>query len=106
MDKSLNEIRLNEIKLNEIKLNEIKLNEIKLNEIKLNEINFNIHKETEPDFIKLQKMRFIYNAIESGWNVKKIDNKFVFSKKHEGKKEIYLETYLQKFIEDNMKLEE
>ena len=50
-------------------------------------------------------MRFIYNAIESGWNVKKIDNKYYFCKKHEGKKEIYLETYLQKFIEDNMKLE-
>ena len=77
-----------------------------LNEISLNEMSFNINKETEIDFIKLQKMRFIYNAIESGWNVKKIDNKYFFSKKHEGKKEIYLETYLQKFIEDNMKLEE
>jgi len=74
-----------------------------LNEISFNEISFNMNKGTEIDFIKLQKMRFIYNAIESGWNVKKIDNKFVFSKKHEGKKEIYLETYLQKFIEDNMK---
>jgi hypothetical protein len=77
-----------------------------VNEINFNEISFNMDKEREPDFIKLQKMRFIYNAIERGWNVKKIDNKFVFSKKHEGKKEIYLETYLQKFIEDNMKLYE
>jgi hypothetical protein len=76
------------------------------NEINFNEINFNINKDIETDFIKLQKMRFIYNAIESGWNVKKIDNKYVFCKKHEGKKEIYLESYLQKFIEDNMKLEE
>lgn len=76
-----------------------------LNGIKFNEISFNINNDKETDFIKLQKMRFIYNAIESGWNVKKIDNKFVFCKKHEGKKEIYLETYLQKFIEDNMKLE-
>jgi len=70
-----------------------------------NVIDLNMNKETETDFIKLQKMRFIYNAVESGWNVKKIDNKFYFSKKHEGKKEIYLETYLQKFIEDNMKLQ-
>ena len=70
-----------------------------------NEISFNINKETETDFIKLQKMTFIYNAIDSGWNVKKIDNKYYFSKKHEGKKEIYLECYLQKFIENNMKLE-
>jgi hypothetical protein len=75
------------------------------NGIDPNVIDLNMNKETEIDFIKLQKMRFIYNAVESGWNVKKIDNKFFFSKKHEGKKEIYLETYLQKFIEDNMKLE-
>ena len=81
------------------------LNEIRINEISINELSFNINKETETDFIKLQKMRFIYNAIESGWNVKKIDNKYYFSKKHEGKKEIYLESYLQKFIENNMKLE-
>ena len=70
-----------------------------------NVIDLNMNKETETDFIKLQKMRFIYNAIDSGWNVKKIDNKYYFCKKHEGKKEIYLETYLQKFIENNMKLE-
>jgi len=70
-----------------------------------NEINFKINKDTEIDFIKLQKMRFIYNAIDSGWDVKKIDNKYYFSKKHEGKREIYLESYLQKFIENNMKLE-
>ena len=71
----------------------------------LNEISFNMNKGTETDFIKLQKMKFIYNAIESGWNVKKIDNKYYFCKKHEGRKEIYLESYLQKFIENNMKLE-
>ena len=105
MERSLNEISLNEISLNEMSLNEMRLNEISLNEMRLNEMSFNINKETEIDFIKLQKMRFIYNAIESGWNVKKIDNKYYFSKKHEGKKEIYLETYLQKFIENNMKLE-
>ena len=91
--------------LNEISVNEISLNEISVNEISVNEISVNINKESEIDFIKLQKMRFIYNAIESGWNVKKIDNKYYFCKKHEGKREIYLETYLQKFIENNMKLE-
>ena len=81
------------------------LNKISLNELSLNKISININKETETDFIKLQKMRFIYNAIDSGGNVKKIDNKYYFCKKHEGKKEIYLESYLQKFIENNMKLE-
>ena len=56
------------------------------------------------DLIQLQKLYFIYNAIETGWSVKKIENKYIFSKKHEGKKEVYLETYLQKFIEENFKL--
>jgi hypothetical protein len=54
------------------------------------------------DFIEIQKMKFIYNAIDDGWSVKKRGEKFVFSKKHENKKEVYLETYLQKFIEANL----
>jgi hypothetical protein len=65
-----------------------------------------IHIETPTnlnlDFIKIQKMAFVYNAIESGWSVKKNDDKYIFSKKHEGKKEVYLESYLRKFIEANM----
>ena len=43
------------------------------------------------DTIKLQKMAFIYNAVESGWSVKKRKEAYVFTKNHEGKKEIYLE---------------
>jgi hypothetical protein len=54
------------------------------------------------DFIELQKMSFINNAIDAGWSVKKRDDKYFFSKKHENKKEVYLETYLQKFIEENL----
>jgi hypothetical protein len=54
------------------------------------------------DFIEIQKMKFIYNAIDAGWSVKKRKEKYVFSKKHENKKEVYLETYLQKFIEANL----
>ena len=56
------------------------------------------------DNITLQKMKFIYNAIDDGWSVKKEENKYIFTKKHEGKKEVYLETYLRKFIESNLKL--
>ena len=53
------------------------------------------------DIITLQKMAFIYNSIESGWSVNKKDNKFVFNKKHEGKKEIFREDYLLSFMKDN-----
>lgn len=54
------------------------------------------------DTIKLQKMAFIYNAVESGWSVKKRKEAYVFTKNHEGKKEIYLDTYLKSFVETNI----
>jgi len=65
------------------------------------DLKFNIPTDLNIDLIQLQKLSFIYNAIESGWSVKKRENKYIFSKKHEGKKEVYLETYLQNFIESN-----
>lgn len=65
------------------------------------DLKFNIPTDINIDLVHLQKLSFIYNAIESGWSVKKREDKYIFSKKHEGKKEVYLETYLQKFIESN-----
>ena len=58
------------------------------------------------DRIYFQKMSFIMNALEKGWTVKKDDNQYIFCKKHEGKKEIFREEYLRKFIETNMVLGE
>ena len=54
------------------------------------------------EFIQFQKMSFIYNAIEEGWSVTKKQEAYVFSKNHEGKKEIFLDSYLQKFMKSNM----
>ena len=51
------------------------------------------------------KMNFIMNALDKGWSVKKNDGSFIFSKKHEGKKEVFMEDYLEKFITDNMQLD-
>jgi hypothetical protein len=68
------------------------------------DLKIDIPTEINIDLIQLQKLSFIYNAIDAGWSVKKRENKYIFSKKHEGKKEVYLETYLRKFIESNMKL--
>ena len=53
------------------------------------------------DFIKLQKMAFIFNALENGWNIKKKDSLYIFTKKHEGKKEVYLDSYLKRFMVEN-----
>ena len=49
-----------------------------------------------------QKMIFIINAVEDGWSVKKIEDSYIFTKKHEGKKEIFQNEYLEKFIETNL----
>ena len=48
------------------------------------------------------KMFFIFNAIENGWSVHKRQNLYVFTKKHENKKELYLDNYLKKFIKENL----
>jgi hypothetical protein len=51
--------------------------------------------------VDFKKMTFIMNALHQGWCVKKEDDKYVFSKKHEGKREIFREDYLRTFIESN-----
>jgi len=58
------------------------------------------------DRIYFQKMCFIMNALNKGWTVKKIDDEYIFYKKHEGKKEVFQEDYLRTFIESNMVLGE
>ena len=61
------------------------------------------------DELTLRKMSFIYNAINDGWNVEKLQNidteesKYIFKKKHENKKEIFSNNYLEKFIKNNLK---
>ena len=50
---------------------------------------------------ELQKIIFIHNCLEDGWTVKKKDELYIFSKKHQGKKEIMSEKYLPSFIKEN-----
>jgi len=54
------------------------------------------------DAIKFQKMLLLYNAIEQGWSIKKRNESYVFSKFHEGKKEVLEESYLHKFMKSNL----
>jgi len=69
---------------------------------KRDSLEMNIDDDQCHDFHTMKKMAFIYNAINDGWSVtKKIDN-YVFTKKHEGRKEVYSEEYLKDFIERNM----
>ena len=57
------------------------------------------------DVIKLHKMAFIYNALENGWKVKKNGDCYIFTKNHGGKKEVFLDSYLKKFIKMNLDLD-
>ena len=45
------------------------------------------------------KMLFIYNAVQEGWAVQNKGSKYIFTKKHEGKREVFQEDFLQQFVE-------
>jgi len=53
---------------------------------------------SKPMNMNMNKMMFIMNAIESGWTVKKHEDSYVFTKKHENKREVFMENYLEKFV--------
>jgi len=54
------------------------------------------------DNIKFQKMLFLYNAVNEGWSIKKKNESYIFTKNHEGKKEIFLDSYLVSFMKSNL----
>lgn len=54
------------------------------------------------DETTIHKMKFIMNALEKGWSVKKRNESYIFSKKHEGKREIFRDDYLETFIYENI----
>tara|TARA_B100001750_G_C15338758_1_gene511166 strand:+ start:112 stop:333 length:222 start_codon:yes stop_codon:yes gene_type:complete len=64
-----------------------------------------VEQDIKPDFLKLQKMKFLYNALENGWTVKKKEKLYIFTKNHEGKKEVYLDSYLRRFMVTNLTIE-
>ena len=54
------------------------------------------------DGIKLQKMLILFNAIEDGWSIKKKQECYVFTKKHEGRREVVHDSYLLTFMKTNL----
>jgi len=54
----------------------------------------------ETDAKTLHKMKFVLNAIEKGWTVRKCDDSYIFTKKHEGKKEVFTNSYLDSFVRE------
>ena len=56
------------------------------------------------DNIKIRKMLFLHNALNSGWTIKKRNDSYIFTKYHEGKKEVFDESYLSIFMKDNINI--
>ena len=75
----------------------------------MSEIELRVHIENDCgqnydikiDNIKFQKMLFLFNAINDGWSIKKRKDSYIFTKNHEGKKEILLDSYLLSFMKGN-----
>ena len=57
-----------------------------------------IHTPEIPDVKTLQKHKFIMNALDKGWVIKKRNDSYILSKKHEGKQEVFREDYLEKMM--------
>lgn len=49
----------------------------------------------------IQKLLFLSNALDNGWCIKKSKESYIFTKKHENKREVFQEDYLEKFVLTN-----
>ena len=57
------------------------------------------------DSVQKQKViLFVFSALEDGWSVKKQREQYVFSKPHEGKKEVFSKDFLYAFIEKHARV--
>jgi hypothetical protein len=71
------------------------------------DLTINIEDYLENNKVKInpiifRKMYLIYNALEEGWSIKKENTSYIFTKKHENKKEIIEDSYLLKFMKSNL----
>lgn len=53
---------------------------------------------------EFSKIIFIYNALEDGWTIKKLNNKYIFSKRKTKEKQIFSENFLNNFITKYFKI--
>jgi hypothetical protein len=60
------------------------------------------NKNIKIDNIIFRKMNLIYNALDEGWSIKKKENSYIFTKKHENKKEVLEDSYILKFLKTNL----
>ena len=68
------------------------------------ELKYDLNSGYTIDAFMYKKMSLMFNAIEGGWSVKKSKNSYIFTKKHENKKEVFNDEYLTNFLQSNMEL--
>lgn len=71
-------------------------------------MNNDIYIDYKPENInskQLKIMVFVMNALEKGWTVKKENDNYTFIKKHENKKEVFKEEYLEQFLLSNFDID-
>lgn len=44
------------------------------------------------------KMRFLMNAMDDGWSVKKRNDQYIMTKRHENRQEVFEEEFLENFV--------
>lgn len=71
-------------------------------ETPIHNIPFEFSKNIKMDRKEFQKLMFLSNALEQGWAIKKRNDTYIFTKKHENRCEIFQEDYLEKFILSNI----
>jgi hypothetical protein len=52
---------------------------------------------------QFRKLLFLSSVLDDGWDVRKRGNTYTLSKKHEGRKEVLEEAYLENFIRTHSK---
>ena len=51
------------------------------------------------------KKNFFYNALENGWEIKKTNKDvYILKKPHQGKKEVFSNEYLSRFLKEHIHL--
>ena len=69
------------------------------------DIKINLDDINSKNIFDISKMVFIYNTLQDGWEVKKIDNKYIFTKNIEKEREEYTDNYLRRFIIKNIDID-
>lgn len=67
-------------------------------------MKLNMPSNIKLDKISYCKMNFIINALEEGWTIKKKKDTYIFLKKHENRREIFQEDYLETFLKTTSSL--